>query len=936
MNAERWDQLSDLFAQAVECPPSERRLFLDRVCQGDEALKRELESLLACDTPDQPLVEIPADSVASCSDNRESDPDMAGRRIGPYRLISLIGHGGMGAVYLGVRDDDQYQKQVAVKLLKRGMDTDFMLSRFRQERQILANLEHPFIARLMDGGATEDGLPYFVMEYVDGVPITRYCSDKILSIPERLRLFRLVCEAVQYAHQNLVVHRDIKPSNILTTKEGIPKLLDFGIAKVLDPGLAGDVTFTQREFRMLTPDYASPEQIKGLPIGTASDTYSLGAVLYELLTNQRPHRFTTGSDVDMERTICETEVEKPSSVVARNHELSIGVRKQLRRQLSGDLDNIVLTAMRKEPQRRYASAAEFSEDLRRHMESLPVVAQEDRWTYRAGKFVRRNRLTVGAAVLVAASLILGIVATSIQAQRAEHRFELARRLAKAVVADIKGPMGQLLGSTALRVSMIQTVLQYLDGLAQDPGRDPAFELEIADAYREVASVEGNPMQQNVGQTAAALTHYQKAIAIYERHANRAETRARALEGIIETNIQAGDIEERNGNAGAAQIRLESVLAIASEASARDSRAVTPGTWVYMYFRLGSAALHRGAAEEALNHFQKALEVSKSWAAADRGVNARNTIRGAHMHVASAQIRTGDLYGARENYEAALRNTKDSLRQPDATVYERSTLSNAYLNLSGVAGNPNDLNFGDRAQAISHASAAVDVAEAIAASDSQDVRARDQMAGTYKKLGEILAEGRPEEALKQYRQAARIFDDLSAAAPSNTRHRRHVIECQGGMGSVLNRLGKNRAALETLTRALEGMKSLIAVAPEDVAWIGSSLVRIYRGIGDAELALGDKEQALEHFTQALSVTEDLVRRAPANLYFQRYRADALESLGQYYATLGLSRPELKAEARQWFRKSLAVWQDWKRRNIGAPYAGMREREVTALIASIDKM
>ena len=288
-DAERWrSDRESLRSGGGVSPCPERQQFLDRVCRGDESLRRELESLLAYDAPDQRLVDIPADFVASCSDNGESDPDMAGRRIGPYRLIRLIGHGGMGAVYLGVRDDDQYQKQVAIKLLKRGMDTDFMLSRFRQERQILANLEHPFIARMMDGGATEDGLPYFVMEYVDGVPITKYCAEKNLSIPERLRLFRLVCEAVQYAHQNLVVHRDIKPSNILTTKEGIPKLLDFGIAKVLDPGVSADVTLTQRELRMLTPDYASPEQVKGLPISTASDIYSLGAVLYELLTGQAP------------------------------------------------------------------------------------------------------------------------------------------------------------------------------------------------------------------------------------------------------------------------------------------------------------------------------------------------------------------------------------------------------------------------------------------------------------------------------------------------------------------------------------------------------------------------------------------------------------------------------------------------------------------------
>ena len=293
MTAERWRQIESLFVQAVECTGEERAAFLDRVCDGDEELRRELESLLSCDAPDQRLVAIPL-----------SDADMEGRRIGPYRVLRLIGHGGMGSVYLCVRDDDQYKKQVAIKLLKRGMDTDFMLSRFRQERQILASLEHPFIARLMDGGATEDGLPYFVMEYVDGIPITRYCVSKKLSIPERLRLFRLVCEAVQHAHQNLVVHRDIKPSNILTTRAGVPKLLDFGIAKVLDPGVRVGVTLTQRELRMLTPDYASPEQVTGARISTATDIYSLGAVLYELLTGERPHRFPSEALADIEKTIC--------------------------------------------------------------------------------------------------------------------------------------------------------------------------------------------------------------------------------------------------------------------------------------------------------------------------------------------------------------------------------------------------------------------------------------------------------------------------------------------------------------------------------------------------------------------------------------------------------------------------------------------------------
>lgn len=935
MSADRWTQISSLFAQAVEFPLSERQQFLERVCRGDESLRQELESLLANDAPDQRLVDIPAEFIANCSDNRESAADMAGRRIGPYRLISLIGHGGMGAVYLGVRADDQYQKQVAIKLLKHGMDTDLMLSRFRRERQILANLEHPFIARMMDGGATEDGLPYFVMEYVEGVPIAKYCADKGLSVPERLRLFRMVCEAVQYAHQNLVVHRDIKPSNILTTEEGIPKLLDFGIAKLLDSGTAENVTLTQFEVRMLTPDYASPEQIKGQPIGTASDIYSLGAVLYELLARRRAHRFTTSSIAEFERIICETEAERPSSVAARNDELSANLRQQLSRQISGDLDNIVLTAMRKEPQCRYASAAELSDDLRRHMESLPILAQEDRRAYRARKFIRRNRLAVGAALLVTASLVGGIVTTSVQARRAERRFELARQLARAVVADIKGPLERLPGSTAARASMIQTVLRYLDGLAEDPGRDSAFALEIADAYREVANVEGHPLRENLGQVAAALTHYQKAIAIYERYVERAETKTHALSALIGTNLQAGDIEIRNGNAAAAQARLQRMVSIASDATARDSAAVAPDSWIYLYFRLGDVESRRGEPEEALRHYRQALEVCKGRAAIDDSASVRSDLRGAYVRVADAQKQSGDLIGARETYLTALRTAEEVMRLPDARVYDRSMLSYGHQTLGNLLGNPGEPNLNDRQGALSHARKAVEMAEAITASDQQNVRAVDDLSGAYRSLAAILLEERPDEALKWYKKAASISQKLTSSDPSNTNFRHSFALSHLGIGESLLKLGRNREALENLAPALAMFKSLTGIARDQIFLIGE-LGTVHRAIGTALVGSGDEAGALENYRQALATSEALVQRAPSSLYFRLQRADSLEFLGRYYATLARRKRELKAEARLWLQKSLVVWQDWKRRQIAPPYAITREAQLTTFIALIDEM
>jgi tetratricopeptide (TPR) repeat protein len=927
MTAGRWQQIEAIFLQAVERPPSERPRFLDEACGGDLALRGEVESLLSCDSPGERLVEIPAGfelgDGGTCG-------DLTGRRIGPYQLIRLIGHGGMGAVYLGIRDDDQYRKHVAIKLLKRGMDTDFMLARFRQERQILANLEHPFIARLLDGGATGDGLPYLVMEYVDGIPITDYCAGKNLSIPEILRLFRLVCEAVQHAHQNLVVHRDIKPSNILTTREGVPKLLDFGIAKVLQPGAAGE-TLTQGELRMLTPDYASPEQVRAAPISTASDIYSLGAVLYELLSGRRAHQFPSGSLADLEKTICETPPEKPSAAAGNNADPP-ALRRQKQRRLCGDLDNIVLTALHKEPQRRYASAAEFSDDLRRHMECLPVRAQADRWTYRAGKFVRRNRFAAGASLLLVASLIGGIVATTMQARRAERRFQLARGLAKAVVDHVGGPLARVPGSTAARVAIIQDVVRYLDGLARDASRDPAFALQIADAYREVASIEAHPFRANLGQTAAAMEHFEKAIGIFSTLTSHPAAKTHALGGFIGANIEAGDIETRLGNPAAAKARLQKAAAVAAEATARDRGALSPGTWVYLYFRLHAMASRAGGAAESLNYARLALEKALEFAAAEKSVNSRGTLRGAYSNLADTQVDNGDLRAARENFETALRIAQDNVRQDNSTVYERSMLSASYQDLGDLLGGADELNFAQPAAALSHSREALRIAESIAAADRVDVRALDDVAGALRSLGGILRLEQPAEALKTYQRALSISRNLSAAHPANTKYRRDTALAQAGMGQSLHRLARDREAREVLEPALETMKALAAAAPDEVplaAWVS----RMQRSLGDARLAAGGKDAA-ESYTQALAVAQDLVQRAPTSMRIQRLHADALESMGAYYLTLARKRPELKVQAEQLFRKSLAVWHGWTAQKIGSPYAAAREAQAIALLASLN--
>lgn len=474
-----WRQLEMLFHSAAELPTDERSIYLEEACGGDAELRRRIEMLLAAADKTFGFIEKPLQEAAQ---NVMASGDTAGRRIGEYVVIRELGSGGMGQVYLARRADGEFEHQVAIKLMRSAFSpSQGMVSRFRAERQILANLEHPYIARLLGGGITADGLPYLVMEYVDGAPIIDYCKLRKLCIDEKLLLFRQVCEALEYAHRHLVVHRDIKPVNILVTQDGVPKLLDFGIAKLLGQEMADDGVRTVATERFLTPDYASPEQILGQQITTSTDVYALGALLYEMLCHVRPFGGERKDVLETARLICSKTPEPPSTVALHNAEIPSGEARRMR----GDLDNFVLMAMRKEPVRRYASVAQLSADIDAYFKGRPLSAAPDSWRYQAGKFVRRHKTEVTLAALMVVALTGFSIGMGVLAQRAKREQLQSDQEAQFMSAMFQAATPEeAQGRTITARDLLDRGARRVDrDLASQPAVRAAMLDNIASAYR---------------------------------------------------------------------------------------------------------------------------------------------------------------------------------------------------------------------------------------------------------------------------------------------------------------------------------------------------------------------------------------------------------------------------------------------------------------------
>lgn len=799
---EAWRHARELLATLIELPEEARSRFLDSSCGQDLQLRRQLEGLLRAHEA------TAAADLEGLHFSHEFEMARArivgsviGKRVGAYQVEAEIGHGGMGAVYCAVRADDSYKKRVAIKLVNRGLLSRRSAELFRHERQILADLEHPNVARLLDGGTDQDGSPYLVMEFVEGETITKYCDTHRLSIEERLALFQKICAAVHFAHQNLVIHRDIKPANILVTREGEPKLLDFGIAKIV-----GSETDTQTMGAM-TPAYASPEQLSGLAVTTSTDIYSLGLVLYEILTGRYAYeRFT--SPAQRQRAILESDPDRPSQAIrqisvenqggARSEQISrlrrLAVDK-LSKRLEGDLESIVAKAIRKEPDQRYSSVAQFSEDISRHLRGEPVIAHQGTFIYKCHKFVRRHTLAVATALCVIALVISG-VALIIRAERraraekaiAEQRFNDVRKLANSLIFEVHDSIRNLPGATAARELIAQRAQEYLDDLASQRSSDPALLSELAGAYRRLASVLGNNLDANSGNSDRALQDYRRALELRQAVGKLSPSSLRAQCDLAQSYLDVALLSSATGASGQLHDYLNQAIVILeplARANPQDER-VQYGLAKALERKAGALA-EEGKLDDARAYYQRGLRIYQQLMDSHpQNDDYRTEVSFAHKHLGGLlatqhepdQLRTGF-----EQYKQALAFDEELLKTNPQDGNKRYAITFTYSDMGYILGK-----LGDIDSAISYYQKALAIRRALAAADPQDTRARAGLANTFGYLANLmLRKGRLVEALEDEKQSFELRKALSEKDPSNARKRLAMAKSQADVGEVYSKL-----------------------------------------------------------------------------------------------------------------------------------------------------
>lgn len=747
---------------------------------------------------------------AAVWNTKPSGNALAGTRIGAYRIERELGRGGMGSVVLASRVDNEFQRKVAIKLLHQTDHSEHLLQRFRNERQILANLDHPNIARLLDGGATANGEPYFVMEYVrDAQNITDYCEHRELPLKRRLELFLDACAAVQYAHRFLIVHRDLKPSNILVSADETVKLMDFGIAKNL---LAERLSMGQAAVTIgaqpMTPAYASPEQVRGEPISTSSDVYSLGIVLYELLAGRHPFLRSDQPLPDLLRSICDTDPLPPSASTAQAP-LDGRSTERTRHRPKDDLDRIVLMAIRKDAARRYVSVEQMAEDIRRYLNGQPVIAHDDLLAYRWKKFLLRNRMGVGAVAIVILSLIGGIISTRAEQVLTQRRLNEVRELANSLVFEINDGIKNLPGSTPIRATIVKRALTYLDRLSRESSNDRELLQDLAQAYRRIGDIQYRVGSANLGDAAGAMESARKELGIRESLARSgAQDRASRL-AMAEVSERFGELLQTTGQTAAAppyfaralEMREHLIREFPEDESARLALAVS-------YRTQGDLARERGKGQDAHSSYLKALAIHKEL----------------------ADKRPGDKVNQKQ-------------------------LSMDYVRVGDILGSPNQQNLDRPEEGLANYYIALAIRQHLSQSAPGNPIYQRDVANVYQRMGSLLRSlKRSSEALDHTRLGLAIYEKLSADDPVNLEVRRDIAVSYAQMASILEKSGEGMRDAIAASRKAAAIYESIRERDSKNARSVDDLAGTYSNLASMLLQTEDLEGAAEYYQRSNALSQ----------------------------------------------------------------------------------
>ncbi len=803
---ERWKRLESAFHAALQAPESSRADLIRRLCEGDDTLLIELEDLLAA-FEESKQFKPPDGTNAAASASHETNGHLR-ENVGGYELQQELGQGGMGTVYLAHRTDGEFEHQVALKVVSAHLRTNFFTQRFRAERQILANLNHPNITRLLDGGVSAQGDPYLVMEYVDGEPINRYCDERLLSIPDRIKLFLQVCSAVEYAHRNLVVHRDLKPGNVLVTADGTAKLLDFGTAKLLMTGLEESTT---TRFGAMTPRYASPEQLRGESVSTSMDVYSLGVMLYELMCGEWPFGDAHSPIAGLERAVRDIAATPPDSYATdESARLRATSQSKLARVLSGDLRNIVFKALESSPRRRYSSVEQLSTDLLSYLEAKPVRARSQTWWYRGARFVQRYRwqLSLGAG-LSAIVAVFGLFAVR-QYGREQRRIVQVRELSQSYLTDILREVSKLPGSMNARLLIVDRARRNLDQLLPDAPDDLELRRALAGAYLQLGDIQGKSFTVSLGDTNDALLSYQKS----ERLASSSAPNDWDLMAkLVAARKRMATIETRSGHYQQAIALLTSALEPArrlwKEAPKDLQFEGQPAAALYatVNFSLGHAMMNADSAGSTEPHFEILAQLRKATAIAEQ-IQAEHPGMADIAAVCSEYtgfaleglaVRTGDKRYFQEAV-AAHRRGQESV----CKTFEKAPDPHSERNCADALGELSWAlhNAGEGEAATKAAERAVALMTPVSAAEPNSLEAQQDLANAYHHLGSAEnTAGRFQDALKHLRVAEaklRPLDQVGTNDPLETV--KLYVDIQLQISEAQMNLHDVKGAIRTLQKA----------------------------------------------------------------------------------------------------------------------------------------